>query len=216
MAAVIRWRQGRPAGSLDHLDAAEEIVATGGVDLSRSLAFSPPTRIGALRGLTLWLVGRRAEAVEAMDGALAAAEEVGLGAAGFARRWALVLALMDGDEERVRALLSRPLREASWERFRYPSAVVAFAEGWLRYRAGERAGGLAAMREAHAVLVAQGMAGAGTVFLGLLAEAALAAGQPREAVAFCEAGLAITELGERYWSPQLERLLAAARRAAGG
>jgi hypothetical protein len=53
------------------------------------------------------------------------------------------------------------------------------------------------------------------VFLGLLAEAALAAGEPDAAAATCAAGLAVAERGERYWVPELRRVLAAARVAAG-
>src|SRR3712207_8811792 len=48
-----------PAEALQQADRAEAAVATGGVDMRRSLAFSPPTRIAVLRGLSLWSLGRR-------------------------------------------------------------------------------------------------------------------------------------------------------------
>ncbi|MGK5114486.1 MULTISPECIES: BTAD domain-containing putative transcriptional regulator [unclassified Geodermatophilus] len=208
MTAVVRWMQGRADEALAALDRAEAVSAAA--DLRRSLAFSPPTRIAVVRALALWHVGRRADARAQADLALRAAAAAGLGAAGFARRWALVLALQDGDPDRVRALVSMELAETSWERFRYPSAVVAFAEGWLQVRTGDRDAGLAAMRTAHAVLVDQGLSAGRSVFLGLLAEAALACGDPRQAHAYGTAGLAIGERGERFWTAPLERVRAAA------
>jgi hypothetical protein len=154
-------------------------------------------------------LGRREEARASSDAALAAAERAGLGAAGFARRWALVLALMDGDADRVRGLVSLPLRDPAWEQYRYPSAVVRFAEGRLLARDDPRAG-LEVMREADAVLAGQGLAAGRSVFLGLLAGVALAAGEPAAAVAACQAGLAVAERGERFWVPELLWLQAAA------
>jgi hypothetical protein len=214
ITAVVRWMQARPGEALGHLDRAEAHVATGRVDLRRSLAFSPPTRLAVVRALCLWLLGRRDEARARADAALAVAEEAGLGAAGFARRWALVLALVDGDADRVRRLVALPLREPAWEQYRYPSAVVRFAEGWLLAGREPRAG-LAVMREAHAALAGQGLAAGRSVFLGVLAATALAAGEPAAAAATCEAGLAVAERGERYWVPELTRLRDAALRAAG-
>ncbi|MGY1693876.1 BTAD domain-containing putative transcriptional regulator [Geodermatophilus sp. SYSU D00814] len=215
ITAVVRWMQARPAEALEHLDRAAAHADSGRVDLSRSLAFSPPTRLAVVRALCLWLLGRRDDARAQADAALAVAEEAGLGAAGFARRWALVLGLVDGDRDRVRSLVALPLREPAWERYRYPSAVVAFAEGWLLAGRDPRAG-LAAMRAAHAALAEQGLAAGRSVFLGLLAATALAAGEPAVAAATCEAGLAVAERGERYWVPELTRLLAAARAAGAG
>ncbi|SNS84595.1 AAA ATPase domain-containing protein [Geodermatophilus saharensis] len=215
ITAVVRWMQARPAEALEHVDRAAAHVDGGRVDLSRSLAFSPPTRLAVVRALCLWLLGRRDDARAQADTALAVAQEAGLGAAGFARRWALVLGLVDGDPDRVRSLVALPLREPAWERYRYPSAVVAFAEGWLLAGRDPRAG-LAAMRAAHAALAEQGLAAGRSVFLGLLAATALAAGDPAAAAATCEAGLAVAERGERYWVPELTRLLAAARAAGTG
>jgi DNA-binding SARP family transcriptional activator len=209
ITAVVRWMQARPEDGLAALDRAEALVDGGGVDLRRSLAFSPPTRLAVVRALCQWQLGRREEARASSDAALAAAERAGLGAAGFARRWALVLALMDGDADRVRGLVSLPLRDPAWERYRYPSAVVRFAEGWLLARDDPRAG-LEVMREADAVLAGQGLAAGRSVFLGLLAGVALAAGEPAAAVAACQAGLAVAERGERFWVPELLRLQAAA------
>ncbi|MGY1669979.1 BTAD domain-containing putative transcriptional regulator [Geodermatophilus sp. SYSU D00710] len=214
ITAVVRWMQARPAEALSHLERAGAHVATGRVDLRRSLAFSPPTRLAVVRALCLWLLGRRDESRAHADAALAVAEEAGLGAAGFARRWALVLALVDGDADRVRRLVALPLREPAWEQYRYPSAVVRFAEGWLLARREPRAG-LAVMREAHAALAGQGLAAGRSVFLGVLAATALTAGEPAVAAATCEAGLAVAERGERYWVPELTRLRDAARQAAG-
>jgi DNA-binding SARP family transcriptional activator len=212
MTAVVRWMQGRHAEALASLDRAEAVA--GGADLCRSLAFSPPTRIAVVRAHALWHLGRRADARAEAGRALLEAAAAGLGAAGFARRWTLVLALQDGDPVEVRALVAMPLAEPSWERFRYPSAVVGFAEGWLTAREGDPQAGLAAMRSAHGALVEQGLSAGRSVFLGLLAEAALAAGDPRQALAYCTAGLAIGERGERFWTPQLEQVRAAALAAA--
>ncbi|MGY1782635.1 BTAD domain-containing putative transcriptional regulator [Geodermatophilus sp. SYSU D01036] len=214
ITAVVRWMQDRPADGLAAAGRAEALVAGGGVDLRRSLAFSPPTRIAVVRALCQWLLDRREESLASSDAALAAAERAGLGAAGFARRWALVLALLDGDAARVRRLVALPLHEPAWERYRYPSAVVRFAEGWLHARDDPRAG-LAEMRAAHAVLADQGLAAGRSVFLGLLAETALAAGEPAAAVAMCDAGLAVAERGERFRVRQLTRLRAAALDGAG-
>ncbi len=213
MAAVVRWMQGRPDDALEQLDRAEEAVAGGGVDLRRSLAFSPPTRIAVVRGLALWSLGRRPEAYSAMAAALAAADAAGLGAAGFARRWALVLALLDGDVERVRALVTRRMDEPGWERLRYPAAVVGFARGWLQARDGDPRTGLAAMRAAHAELVEQSLTAGRSVFLALLAEVALAAGDPAQALAYCDAGESVAERGERVGLPALARVRAAATAA---
>ena len=184
------------------------------MDLRRSSAASPPTRLAVVRGLCLWPLGRRDDARAQADAALAAAEQARLGAAGVARRWALVLALMDGDVGRVRRLVTLPLSEPAWERYRYPSAVVRFAEGWLLSRDEARAGP-AVMREVHAALADQGLAAGRSVFLGLLAETALAAGEPDAAVATCEAGLAVAQRGERYRVPELTRLRSAALEAGG-
>jgi DNA-binding SARP family transcriptional activator len=213
MSAVVRWMQGRFRDALAHLDRAEESTSGGRLDLRRSLAFSPPTRIAIIRAHCMWHLGDRAAAFEQLDVALAAAGAAGLGAAGFARRWALMLALMDGDATRVRALVSMQVSDPVWERFRYPSSVVRFAEGWLRSRDGDPRGGLPVMREAHAALVEQGLVAARSVLLGLLAEATLAAGDPAQAAALCDAGLAVAELGERFWVPQLQRVAAAAAAA---
>src|SRR3712207_8390719 len=117
-----------PAEALAPLARAAALVGGGRVDLHRSLAFPPPTRLAVVRALCLWLLGRRDDARAQADTALAVAEEAGLGAAGFARRWALVLALMDGDPDRLRHLVALPLREPAREQYRYPSAGVAFAE----------------------------------------------------------------------------------------
>ena len=213
MTAVVRWMQGRPAEALEQVDRAEAAVATGGVDLRRSLAFSPPTRIAVLRGLALWSLGRGEEASAAMSAALRVAEAAGLGAAGFARRWALVLALLDRDAERVRALVARRMEDPGWERLRYPAAVVRFAEGWLRARDGDPGQGLADMRAAHAALVEQSLTAGRSVFLGLLAEVALTAGDPAQALAFCDAAWAVAERGERFGLAALERVRASAAAA---
>ena len=61
-----------------------------------------------------------------------------------------------------------------------------------------------------AVLAGQELAAGRSVFLGLLAGVALAAGEPAAAVAACQAGLAVAERGERFWVPELLRLQAAA------
>ncbi|WP_448628009.1 BTAD domain-containing putative transcriptional regulator [Geodermatophilus sp. URMC 64] len=214
MSAVVRWRQARYAEAMAHLDRAQALVDRGRVDLSRSLAFSPPTRIAVVRALCSWHVGRRDEAFALSDRALVEGRAAGLGAAGFARRWALVLALMDGDRARVRALVDLPLG-GSWERLRYPSAVVRFAEHWLT-AAQDPAAGLAGMRAAHAELVGHGLAGGRSVLLGLLADVVLRAGDPAQALAFCEAGLAVAQLAESYWVPALERIRARAVEATDG
>lgn len=209
MAGALRWMQGRYREALQLLDRADAVVARGAVDLRRSLAFSPPTRMGRVRALVSWHLGQRDPAVPLADEALRTGEAVGLGAAGFARRWALMLALMDGEVSGC-APWSLQLPDSSWESFRYPSAVVAFAAGWLQLQDGETAAGLTAMRTAHATLRDQGLAGGRTVLLGRLAEATLAGGDPAEAVALCDAGLALGERGERYWVPHLQRVRALA------
>ncbi|MGY1810688.1 BTAD domain-containing putative transcriptional regulator [Blastococcus sp. SYSU D00669] len=212
MAAVIRWREARFAEALAHLDRAEQLVDAGGVDLGRSLAFSPRTRIAVVRAHCFWHQGRRAEAFAQAEAAVATAEETELGAAGFARRWSLVLALMDGDPGRVRRLVGLRPGAPSWERLPYPAAVVGFAQAWLR-AVDDPAAGLPGMREAHAALVRHGLAGGRSVLLGLLAEVALRAGDPAAAGSFCEAGLAVASLAERYWVPSLQRIGDAARQA---
>jgi hypothetical protein len=88
--------------------------------------------------------------------------------------------------------------------------VVQFARGWSEARRGRAEAGLAAMREAHAMLADQGLAGGRSVLLGLLAEEELRQGRAAEALALCEAGLAIGERGERYWVPALQRVAAEA------
>jgi hypothetical protein len=213
MAATVRMLQGRAREALEHVDRAEAVLADGRVDLRRSLAFSPETRMTMVRAMCAWLQGDRDTAVRAADAALRAAGTVGLGAAAFARRWSLVLALMDGDPARVRQLLAVPVEDPVWERFRYPAAIVGFAEGWLRAREGDPAGGLPVMRAAHAALVEQGVRGGQPVLLGLLAEATLATGDAGQALALCDAGLAVSERGERYFVPVLQRIRAAAERA---
>jgi hypothetical protein len=213
MAATVRMLQGRPREALEHVGRAEAVLARGRVDHGRSQFFSPPTRMPLIRAICAWLLGDRDTAVRRADEALRAAGPVGLGAAAFARRWSLMLALMDGDPSRVRQLLEVPVHDPVWERFRYPSAIVQFAEGWLRASDGDPAGGLPVMRAAHAALVEQGVSGGQTVLLGLLAEATLAAGNARQAVALCDAGLAVAERGERYFVPSLERIRAAAEPA---
>ncbi len=181
MAGVVRWMQGDFEASLRYLDRAERAAAAG-VDLRHSLAFSPATRIAVVRAHCLWQLGDRAAAWEQIRIALAAADAAGFGASGFARRWALVLAMMDGDARRVRHLLDRPQDEPTWERFRYPSAVVQFARGWVQARGSNPAAGLATMREAHAGLAGQGLAGGRSVLLGLMAEEALRQGRAAEAL----------------------------------
>jgi hypothetical protein len=209
MAGVVRWMQGRFDEALEHLDRAEQATAAG-VDLRGSLAFSPGTRIAIVRAHCLWHLGDRTAAWEQAATALAAADAAGFGAAGFARRWALVLAMMDDDVRRVRQLLDRPLGEPAWERFRYPSAIVRFARGWADARSGKGGAGLATMREAHATLLDQGLTGGRSVLLGLMAEELLRQRRPDEALSMCEAGLAIGERGERYWTAALRRVAAAA------
>lgn len=213
MGGVVRWMQGRFADALAELDLAEAAAAAG-VDLRRSLAFSPATRIAIVRAHCLWHLGDRAAAWEQVGAALAAADASGFGASGFARRWALVLAMMDGDARRVRQLLERPLSEPAWERFHYPSAVVRFARGWADARGGKASAGLAEMREAHATLAGQGLIGGRPVLLGLMAEEELRQGHASEALSLCEAGLAIGERGERYWAAALQRVAAEAAEAA--
>lgn len=132
------WMAGRYAEALPLLDRADELVARGRVDLRRSLAFSPVTRLALVRALTLWHLGHRDAAREQADAALRASDSAGLAAAGFARRWALVLALMDGDPEWVRSLLALRLQGSAWEQYRYPAAVVAFAEGCCARRTATR------------------------------------------------------------------------------
>ena len=210
MAGVVRWMQGRFPEALAELDRAEAAAAAG-IDLRRSLAFSPVTRIAVVRAHCLWHLGDRPGSERQAATALDAADAAGFGASGFARRWVLVLAMMDGDARRVRQLLDRPLSEPAWERFHYPSAVVRFARGWADARAGKGTAGLAAMREAHATLAGQGLTGGRSILLGLMAEEELRQGRPAEALALCEAGLAIGERGERYWAAALQRVAAAAR-----
>jgi hypothetical protein len=212
-AAANRWMLRDPGAALELLDRAEAVVARGRVDLRRSLCFSPATRTAMVRALVLGGLGRTEEAAGWADTAVRAAEAAGLGAAGFARRWALVLALMSGDVERVRHFVGVQLADSTWEGFRYPSAVVSFAAGWLRTHEGDQHGGLAQMRAAHAALRDQGLAGGRTVLLGLLAEVTLRTGSATEAVACCDAGLTLAERGERYWVPELERVRAEALEA---
>jgi hypothetical protein len=210
MAGVVRWMQGRYGEALEELDRAERAAAAG-IDLRRSLAFSPATRIAVVRAHCLWHLGDRAAAWDRIGTALAAADAAGFGAAGFARRWALMLAMMDGDPRRVRELLDQPLSEPAWERFRYPSAVVRFARGWVEARGANPDAGLETMRAAHAGLAGQGLSGGRSVLLGLMAEVALRLGRTAEARSLSEAGLAIGERGERYWVAALSRLASAAR-----
>ena len=160
MAGVVRWMQGDFRG-VAAVPGPGRAGRGGGVDLRHSLAFSPATRIAVVRAHCLWQLGDRAGRRDQTATALAAADAAGFGASGFARRWVLVLAMMDGDARRVRQLLDRPLDEPAWERFRYPSAVVRFARGWAartgregHRRAGHDAGGARA-------LAGQGLAGAG-------------------------------------------------------
>jgi DNA-binding SARP family transcriptional activator/energy-coupling factor transporter ATP-binding protein EcfA2 len=218
ITAVVRWMQGRFDEALVHLDRAEQAVAAG-VDLRRSLALSPATRLALVRAHCLWQLGRTAEAWEQAEAGLTAADAAGSGAAGFAHRWVLVLAMMDGEVRRVRRLLDRPPSDPAWDRFRYPSAVVRFARGWVEARTarpGSRAAraGLAVMREAHAELAGQGLAGGRSILLGLMAEEALRHGEVEEAIALSAAGLAIGERGERYWTAALQRVAATARTTA--
>jgi hypothetical protein len=80
-AAVIRWMQGCFDEALVHLDEAER-AAAGGVDLRRSLAFSPATRIAVVRAHCLWHLGDRAAAWGQIETAMAAADAAGFGASG--------------------------------------------------------------------------------------------------------------------------------------
>jgi hypothetical protein len=216
MTAVVRWMQGRPADALVALDRAEAAAAAG-VDLRRSLGSSPATRVAIVRAHCLWHLGRSPEAWQQAEAALVAGDAAGAATWGFARRWVLVLAMMDGQVRRVRQLLGRPHGEPAWERFQYPSAVVRFAGGWADARSarpGTRAAaaGLSAMREAHAALAGQGLTGGRSILLGLMAEEALRQGDPAEARALCATGLAIGERGERYWTAALHRVAAEADR----
>lgn len=126
----------------------------------------------------------------------------------FARSFQLLISVFSGEVDSVlrtaSALESASIRMG----FAYTASTAACALGWARARSGDQRG-IAQLTGVIASRRAMGASVALPALLGLLGEAQLACGRPREALSSCAEGLAIADQwGERYWSPELHRVRA--------
>jgi tetratricopeptide (TPR) repeat protein len=117
-----------------------------------------------------------------------------------------LLAVLRGDAAVARESASRGIAIAREQAFNAWLMMGSVLQGWGRAVDGAAPTGLSQMQRAYDAWCATGARNLRPLFLALLADAWLAAGDPRQALQAAEAGLAEAAAGERCWMPELQRL----------
>jgi class 3 adenylate cyclase/predicted ATPase len=121
-----------------------------------------------------------------------------------------------GDVARCRARADEALRVATDQQFPHWIAMATVYSGWVTARSGEHAEGIARMRDGIAQWEATGAREAVPAMLAFVVEALLLDGRSAEAVATAEHALTLARAsGERFYEPEIHRLLGEARRQEG-
>lgn len=169
-------------------------------------------------GLALWLLGVPDQAVARGEEALGLARQL-------AHPLTLViclsyvswLRLMRGDRGEARILADEAIKVSSEQGIPVYLPSGRITEGALRAMDGDAEAGVNIIRTALQELDALGSYSRRSFQLGLLAEAQLRAGRPRDGLATVAAALRfVAQKGERWYEPELHRLRGELLLAAGG
>lgn len=170
----------------------------------------PGVMCHAFHSLACWLQG---DTETAAEGAAALRGFVpGLPPFDAAYAWCAdaLLHTLAGDAVRACESAARAIAIGKEQAFPAWQMMGAMMHGWGEARQGRAAGAIPGMRRSFETWCASGARNLRPLFLALLADASLAAGDAAQAARDAEQGLAEAAAGEHCWDPELHRLHAEA------
>jgi predicted ATPase len=206
---IVSLYSGDLEAALGHLERGIEENEERDSAPTRAFRLVPPVVTCAIHSAwTLWLLGYAERATARVREALALARSLdhpfGLS---YACHLAAALHQWRGDHQAVEALEAEALPHDTEHGFGLLLTVGAFQRGWLRAERGERAAGLAQMREGLAMHREVGSEVLVPAFLALIGEMHQKLGQPAEGLSAVTEALMLTEQsGQHYWQAELHRL----------
>lgn len=168
----------------------------------------PGVMCHAFHSLACWLLG---DTDIAAEGATALRDVIpALAPFDAAYAWCsdAVLRTLSGDPPAACDASGRAIAIGREQAFPAWQLMGSMMDGWGRARQGDHAAALQQMQRSYAAWCAGGARNLRPFFLGLLADAWLAAGDAAQVVACAEGGLAEAATGERVWDAELHRLRA--------
>ncbi len=200
--------QGRPADALADLERA---VALDSPERDRSFTrhSGQDAVVCALTycGLSLWLLGRHAEALARSREAIALARELGHPfSLAYALNFGGWLCVMLRDDAEAAGLAEEEIALSQEQGF-FWTTLGAVTRGWARAQRGEPDGGLEELRAGLGAYRRPGARLAVTLLLALEAESAALAGDRAAALERIDEAFALAQAtGERVWIADLHRL----------
>jgi class 3 adenylate cyclase/predicted ATPase len=180
-------------------------------DFANRFGQDPRAAAEIFDAIALWVLGRVAESLPLADRALADAESAAHAPTmPFVHYWRMLLGLVRGDTETA-AADSRALAEIV-SRYDLPAfwaGMVAFFQGWTRWRRGEGKAALTEMRKGIGISREQGFVTLRAVFEAALAEAEATVGETDAGLHRLDDALAELEATENRWyEPEMHRIRA--------
>ncbi len=170
----------------------------------------------AFAGWARWLAGEPVRAREELALARAAADRLGgVYNVGFVTAIAILVAAMDDDPDAAADYLAWARSYQRIADYLLAGIWMEGAQAWVDGRRGDPAG-VDRLRATIARIEDMGARVCHTQYWGMVAQLALDAGRPGEALEAAHTGLdQVARRGEGYWEPELERLQALALRDLG-
>lgn len=211
--ALTEWQRGNLAHAVTQMD---QCLALYQPDMHRPAAVQDPAVMClCYSAWGQWERGQHDDALLRIDRAVALAHSLG-------HRFSEALSLgfaasvhhFRGDVGRAMPAAMRAIEISEQQGYSVWLAHARMIHGRLLCETGQVAAGLAEMQLAHRQWVASGAQVTRTVYLAWQAEGALLDGRPQDALAGLEEALALAHRsGERFFEPEVLRLLATACRA---
>src|SRR5208337_4339257 len=208
LIGVTKWVEGDFDAARGHCEQALAIFNPAR-DGDLAFRFGQDLGVAAMSylALALWPLGeadRAFEFIERVKSRIVDTAHIGTVAYGNAH--AILFEMMRGDFVRVAPLALALSRLAREHDLRFWLAYGVFSQGWARWRAGERADGLAEMRGGVAQLREQNAVTFETLLKGVLAYAEAQDGDFDAATATLDAAFATSErTGQRWYDAELQR-----------
>jgi class 3 adenylate cyclase/predicted ATPase len=208
LTGLTKWAEGDFVGARSHLELA---LATFNPDRDRDLAFrfGQDLSIAAMSylALALWPLGevdRALDLIKRVKSRITEIQHIGTVAYGYVH--AIMFEIMRGEFVSAAPLAAALAHLAGEHDLRFWQAYGEFSQGWARWRAGERAAGLAEMRGGVAQLREQNAVTFDTLLKGVLAYAEAQDGDFDAATATLDAAFATSErTGQRWYDAELHR-----------
>ncbi len=208
LTGVTKWVEGDFDGARCHLELA---LATFNSDRDRDLAFrfGQDLSVAAMSylSLALWPLGEVDRALDLIEGVKSRITEIThIGTVAYGYFHAILFEMMRGEFARAAPLAAALANLAGEHDLRFWQAYGEFSQGWTRWRAGERAAGLAEMRGGVARLREQNAVTFETLLKGVLAYAEAQEGDFDAASTTLDAAFATSErTGQRWFDAELQR-----------